>query len=435
MSASNCFILGGGVTGLAAGYASRHPVYEARQAPGGICASYYMAPGGTKRYAARPSGVETYRFEIGGGHWIFGGDPAIKRFLRQLIPMRSYRRQSAVYLPDYDSYVPYPLQNHLRYLSNGMAADALADLLRTPNRPVRTMRDWLQCHFGETLCDLFFGSFHELYTAGLWCEIAPQDVYKSPVNVEAVVRGAMGAVDDVGYNVEFMYPEGGLDELMRRLATRCDVRYGKRAIAVDVKEKTVVFDDGTQQSYEVLISTLPLNKMLAMADLQTDARPDPHTSVLVLNIGAVRGARCPDDHWIYVPRSEAGFHRVGLYSNVDAGFLPQGQTVKRERVSLYVERAYPGSEEPSQSEKAAYTEAVVRELKAWGYIERAEVVDPTWIDVAYTWAWPDSSWRAEALEMLEAYDILMVGRYGRWTFQGIADSIRDGLFVGNTTAL
>jgi hypothetical protein len=24
----------------------------------------------------------------------------------------------------------------------------------------------------------------------------------------------------------------------------------------------------------------------------------------------------------------------------------------------------------------------------------------------------------------------MVGRYGRWIFQGIADSLRDGLFVG-----
>jgi hypothetical protein len=31
---------------------------------------------------------------------------------------------------------------------------------------------------------------------------------------------------------------------------------------------------------------------------------------------------------------------------------------------------------------------------------------------------------------LEARDILPVGRYARWVFQGIADSIRDGLAVG-----
>ena len=31
---------------------------------------------------------------------------------------------------------------------------------------------------------------------------------------------------------------------------------------------------------------------------------------------------------------------------------------------------------------------------------------------------------------LEAHGIYQVGRYGRWAFQGIADSIRDGFIVG-----
>lgn len=35
------FILGAGVTGLAAGWASGLDLYEAEQAPGGICCSYY----------------------------------------------------------------------------------------------------------------------------------------------------------------------------------------------------------------------------------------------------------------------------------------------------------------------------------------------------------------------------------------------------------
>ncbi len=57
-------ILGGGVTGLAAGYASGVPVCEARPEPGGLCASYYASAGGAGH---------AYRFEVGGGHWIFGG--------------------------------------------------------------------------------------------------------------------------------------------------------------------------------------------------------------------------------------------------------------------------------------------------------------------------------------------------------------------------
>ena len=60
----------------------------------------------------------------------------------------------------------------------------------------------------------------------------------------------------------------------------------------------------------------------------------------------------------------------------------------------------------------------------------ADVVDPTYIDVAYTWSWPGSRYRVKALQALEEREIHQVGRYGRWVFQGIADSIRDGFFVG-----
>ena len=426
---SDCIILGGGITGLSTGYASGHPVYEARKAPGGICASYYVEPGGTKRLHERPASRPTYRFEIGGGHWIFGGHPAAKRFMRRLTPMRTYQRQSAVYLPERDLRVPYPLQNHLKRFDEALAADALTDMIHAPDEPRQKMKDWLYCSFGETLCEVFFDPFHDLYTAGLYEKIAPQDPYKSPADVEDVVEGAFGQAEEVGYNVEFLYPEEGLNTLMQRLASQCDVRYGKRAVDVDVETKTVAFEDGSTEGYDRLVSTLPLNEMMEMTDLSVPSRPDPHTSVLVLNVGAVRGPECPEDHWIYVPQSESGFHRVGFYSNVEEDFLPDGLD---DRVSIYVERAYQGGEKPSADEVDQYAASVVDELTRWGYIDEAEVVDPTWIDVAYTWSWPQSTWREEALGVLDDHDILMVGRYGRWVFQGIAESLQDGLFVGGT---
>jgi hypothetical protein len=90
-----------------------------------------------------------------------------------------------------------------------------------------------------------------------------------------------------------------------------------------------------------------------------------------------------------------------------------------------------GGERPPDQDIKTYAEAVVKELQAWEFIDEAEVVDPTWIDVAYTWAWPDSQWRSKALKCLEEHNIFQVGRYGRWIFQGIADSIRDGFVVGS----
>src|SRR5208282_195224 len=61
-------ILGGGVTGLAAGVASAFPIFEATEVPGGICSSYYMRPGDHQRLMRAPAGADAYRFEIGGGH-------------------------------------------------------------------------------------------------------------------------------------------------------------------------------------------------------------------------------------------------------------------------------------------------------------------------------------------------------------------------------
>ena len=424
-------ILGAGMTGLAAGMASGLPVFEAVESPGGICSSYYVRPNSPEKLPDAPDDGQAYRFEIGGGHWIFGGDPAILHFIKSIAPVKSYRRRSSVYFAADDLYVPYPLQNHLRYLGSNLAARALDEIVSSPGGIPATMAQWQVQNFGPTLTQKFFDPFHQLYTAGLHTRIAPQDAYKSPVNRSQVVHGALAEARPVGYNVTFVYPRNGLNALAQRMADRCRVEFGRCAVQVDVHRRQVSFADGSTVPYDNLISTLPLNTMLEMTDLTTDSQPDPYTSVLVLNLGAVKGSKCPADHWLYNPDAKSGFHRVGFYSNVDASFLPASSQSAGNRVSIYVERAYVGGQKPSTQEIQAYAAAVVQELQQWQFIEQAEVVDPTWIDVAYTWAWPGSTWQAEALQLLEAHNIFQIGRYGRWLFQGIADSIRDGFMIGS----
>jgi len=43
---------------------------------------------------------------------------------------------------------------------------------------------------------------------------------------------------------------------------------------------------------------------------------------------------------------------------------------------------------------------------------------------------PGSNWKDQALNLLEKENVIQVGRYGRWVFQGIAESINDGFNVG-----
>jgi protoporphyrinogen oxidase len=422
-------ILGGGMTGLAAALASGAPVMEAADGPGGICSSYYVRPGDTERLHAPPKDGEAYRFELGGGHWIFGGDPTVLRFIRELAPTQQYARSSAVFFQEDARYVDYPIQNNLRSMPSEFGCRVLTEMACTPG-PFRTMEEWLREYFGPTLCAKFFYPFHELYTAGMYREIAPQDAYKSPVYLASVINGMFDRTEASGYNVTFHYPKDGLNHLSAAMAVRSDIRYGRRVTGIDSKARRVYFADQSVESYDVLLCTLPLNKTIEMAGLSVDAKPDPYTSVLVLNIGGIRGPACPDQHWLYNPSSRSGFHRVGFYSNVDRSFLPYSARAQGSAVSIYVEKAYVGGARPSDDMIRDYGRKVVEELISWGFIESAEVVDPTWIDVAYTWEWPGSTWKRQALRVLQEYDIFMVGRYGRWVFQGIADSIRDGLYAG-----
>ncbi|PIE31907.1 protoporphyrinogen oxidase-like protein [candidate division KSB3 bacterium] len=422
-------ILGAGMTGLAAGVTSGMPIFEAASVPGGICASYYIRPGAEMVTHEAPADGEAYRFEIGGGHWIFGADSCIRRFLEQHAGVKQHERVSSVYFRKKRLSIPYPLQNHLRYLDDRCLAQALKEIVQ-PQKAFSTMRDWLETNFGTTLCKLFFFPFHEYYTAGLYPRIAPQDAYKSPVNLTDVIHGAFSDVTPVGYNTTFLYPDSDLSVLAGKLASHCTIQYEKRAVVIEPHNKHVIFSDNTQVSYDTLISTLPLNMMLELTGISLDIQPDPCTSVLVLNIGAVKGAACPVEQWLYHPDSRSGFHRIGFYSHVDPSFLPKASRKAQDRVAIYVERAFPHGQRLTDEATQRYGQDVIRELQEWQFIGDVEVVHPTWIDVAYTWAWPNSDWRQRALLALEAHDIYQVGRYGQWRFQGIANSLREGLLTG-----
>jgi protoporphyrinogen oxidase len=295
-----------------------------------------------------------------------------------------------------------------------------------------TLRAWLERAFGPTLCEVFFFPFHERYTAGQYKFVAPEDSYKSPAVPVAsrVPAGKREGAGRVGYNAEFCYPEGGLDALVGAMAARCDVRYGRQLVGIDRGSRTMQFADGTERDYETLISTLPLDRVVELAGVEVNETPDPFTSVLVLNIGAERGPTCPDLHWLYEPDSRSGFHRIGFYSGVDQSFLPRWHRAEGRYVSLYVERAFRSGGALSAAEQALYAVGVVEELQGRGYIGAVEVVDPSWVEVAYTWRKPGSRWREQALTALAADGIHQAGRYGTWQFQGIADSVSDGLDIG-----
>lgn len=431
MTKSN-FIIGGGFTGLGAGIITGYKVFESQNYPGGICASYIK---------------DGFRFEIGGGHWIFGGDPHVLSLIKRMTPCKQYSRKSAVFFggnldatKDFKyKFVDYPLQNHLYQLGDTISNAVLKELVHSyQNRGIpHSMDGWLRKNFGDTLYRIFFQPFHERYTAGLYKDIAPQDPYKTPFKISNVIDGLFGNMSKtVGYNVTYLYPGNGLNHLAAQIAGKCNIEYDSHVEKIFPDSKAIRLRNGIELEYDKLISTIPINKTLSMCGFENEA--EPYTSVMVLNVGVElpgTGIAGHGYHWLYIPDSISGFHRIGYYSNVDSSFLPSKYNNPAKYGSLYIEFAFKNGEKPSNDTVKEIANRTIDELKEWDFIKNAIVVDPTWIDVAYTWRSPGSNWLHESVEKLKEYDILSIGRYGKWKFQGIAESLKEGLTVGSAVKL
>ncbi|MDD5216744.1 MAG: FAD-dependent oxidoreductase [Candidatus Omnitrophica bacterium] len=421
-------ILGAGMTGLTIAMSTGYPVYEANSRPGGICYSYRVDARTHKILQNRSKLQEAYHFHFAGGKWVGNIDAKVLKFIRQFVSPQKYVRRSGVYFPRKNLVVPYPIQNNLRCLDKAVTAKALQEISEKRGEGDGTLSSWLMAHFGPTLCELFFYPFHNLYTAGLYDKIVPQDAHKSPISPGLMVRGAHTATPLVGYNTTFIYPKEGLTAWVNRIAEKVNINYGRWVQKIDLARKEIHFTDKSVVTYQKIISTIPLNQMVSLTNLKVDEPPDPYTSALVLNIAAGRGDNLPDAHWLYIPHSTAGFYRVGCYSNVDKIFLPKSMRKSDQHVMLYVEKAYLGGEKPSPAQIRAYIRQATDELRSWGFIKSIEFVDPNWIDTAYAWSWKKSNWKEKAIQILKDNHIQQAGRYGRWgKAQIIADCIREGL--------
>ena len=366
-------ILGAGFTGLAAGYGTDIPIYEATEHAGGICRSY-------KKYG--------FDFSTGGGHWIFENEKTQKamEFIRGLVELNSYDRKAGIY---YNKIFPYPIQTFTQKES-----------VSTPGY----FKDWLSKKFSQAECNMFFYPFNERYTAGLYDSIVQFDSYKTP------------PAGGVGFVSRFHDPVNGLTELVNKMAEKCMINYKKRAIKVALDEKMVVFADGEVVKYDKLISTIPLDQLLKRCG--QNKYELPYSSVLVINIGAERGVNYPDEHWLYVPFSQSGFYRLGFYTNVNKKKAPEGM------VSVSAEIAIRNLEYADLPIDSMCAE-VVSELQSWRFIDEVRVVDPTWVRCAYTWNRTPEE-REVYLQSLATQGVISTGRYGKWKFQGMSESIMDG---------
>jgi protoporphyrinogen oxidase len=140
--------------------------------------------------------------------------------------------------------------------------------------------------------------------------------------------------DTWGPNARFHYPRaGGIGAIWQRVAQRIicsgQLRLRHEATRIDTKRRRVGFADGSSADYDVLVSTLPLDRLVDMAGLDGLREPAAElasSTVHAVGIGLAgeTPAHLRDRRWIYYPEAAVPFYRASVPSNFSPTNAPHG---------------------------------------------------------------------------------------------------------------
>lgn len=325
-------IVGGGPTGLGAGYRLRElgynnwALYEKSNDVGGHATSHVDEKG--------------FVWDEG-GHVIFSHYPYFDRIIDEALGSEVHECVRESWIVNNGSWVPYPFQNNLRYMPKDVQLRCLVGAAHAAanGRPAQAgnFRDWILATFGEGIADAFMFPYNrKVWTTPLE-RMAKSWIAErvAVLDFKRLLENVLYEKDDVswGPNSKFKFPlHGGTGEIYRRMARRFPdkVNLGKKLVEVDSARRTVSFADGTGDKYDVLISTTPLDLLVGMLkpaqpEFIDAARHLEHNNLLVLGVGIERPietTKC----WIYFTDAEMPCYRATYFSHYSPFNVPGGDT-------------------------------------------------------------------------------------------------------------
>jgi len=416
-------VVGAGPTGLGAAFRLQeagyedYTLYEKEDFAGGLSSSYTDEAGFTWD---------------SGGHVHFSHYPyydgACTRALGEQ-GFLSHERKSFIQLMN--RLVRYPLQSHLKDLPMEAALECLlgiAEATYLRSTAPENFLDWMKGAFGKGVCRLFM----EPYNQKVWAHPLEQMSF-SWLGERVAVTGLEGALRSIlsengegrwGPNAMFRYPkEGGTGLLFARLGAIMGdkLRLGKRLVSVDLAGRGLRFADGAETAYDWLISTIPLDRLVAiLSDVPVEVRDAAaglvHNSCAVVGVG-LRGNSPPDRHWLYFPEDRFPFYRVTYLSNYSSSLVPKE---RGPYLSLMCETSFPASGPPPTDdiEERAIGGLCSADILSEGDLSEIVSVSKKLLNYAYPVPTSDRDRRLNAVsQYLEPLRILSRGRFGAFKYE------------------
>ena len=414
-------VIGGGLAGLSAAYhlGEHDPiVFEKETALGGLCRSFTQ---------------DGFTFDCT-GHLIHLKNDYTKELVAKLLPdmFSPHERLAAIYSKEVTT--PYPFQANTYGLPPQVVKECVMGFIETlghrNGNSHANFHDWVLKTFGSGIAKHFMLPYNEKFWKMDLAEITADWVSWSipKPSLEEVINGALGLTNNgMGYNPRFIYPKvGGIDCLPQALARRTSKIFKEHTLElIDARKKYVRFTNGREEPFDRLVSTIPLPLTYdllvgAPDDLRAAARQLRAVSVLNFNIGVNR-PKISDRHWIYFPESEYIFSRVGFPANFSEDVAPPNTS------SIYIEITHgPGRKIDVET---AYEQAIT-DLHKCGILQKDDrILTRHVLDIRCAYIIFDRNRQnnlSRLIEYLERQNIFTAGRYGRWDYYSMEDSILSG---------
>lgn len=422
MLETDTLIIGGGLSGLSAGY-----TLEGKR-------SYFIA-----EREARAGGLAAsikkngYTFDYS-GHLLHLHHPETSKLICELLKdnINVINRDARVYINK--KWIPFPFQSHLKGLPEKVRSECVREFLNKPKyeytqKEVEVFSKWSERIFGSGITKHFMSPYnYKLLQYPLdkvtteWC--AP---FVPVPNTDEVLSGAYGNNKiKSGYNIVFRYPKtGGIASLSNAFAKKLSgLRLGVEVAQIDLSTRTAEIKHFGTIKFKNLINTIPLNSFIKLIKkvptrVCSAAGKLKSNTVYVLNIGIKKPAL--KFHWGYFPESKFPFYRCGISSNFSYTVAPRGHA------SFYVEIATDGRT-PDFEEAVSVT---ANALKSCGMIKSVKQIEETmWLKIDPAYVIYDKE-RADSLpiifDWLAQKDASSIGRYGAWKYSFMEENIKEGI--------
>jgi protoporphyrinogen oxidase len=426
-------ILGAGPTGLGAAYRLQElghqdwDLYEQNDYIGGLAASFEDDKG--------------FTYDVG-GHVLFSHYEYYDGLVEKLLGdnYTEIMRESWIWMMG--GFIPYPFQNNIKYLPREQVLECLLGLIEAQRQPrdSDTFEEWINATFGEGIARHFMLPYNYKVWAHPPAMMSKQWMAErvSVVDTERVLRNVVLDRDDIswGPNNKFKYPlHGGTGGIYQAFMPYVEpkLHLQKTARRVDLDAKIVEFDDGSITGYDVLISSLPVDQLVAWSKGVPSVVRDAGTSLshsgsYIVGVGVSRP--CPSEKcWIYFPEDDCPFYRVTYLSNYSPFIAPD-----ENHFLLLTETSHS----PWKPEKKAdIVDRVVNGLIATGLLDeadRARIASTYLIDVPYSYPVPTLE-RDDALATIQPFlmsnDVYSRGRFGAWLYENgnMDHSVMQGVEV------